>query len=74
MSEESKKNIKLLAPGSALAIKSGCRCPVLKNLHGRGAYQKRDGTPVFWYDSACPIHGQADDIDPGTELIEINLE
>lgn len=66
--------IKPFSPGSKDAIAAGCLCPVIDNCRGQGAYQKEDGTPVFWHNNACPIHGKAEDIDPQTVLTEIDLE
>jgi len=42
-------------PGSDDAIKLGCRCAIMDNNHGRGAYIV-DGNPVFWISGDCPIH------------------
>lgn len=44
-------------PGSKEAQEAGCRCPVLDNGFGRGAYLDKDGKPLFWYSCDCPIHG-----------------
>lgn len=43
-------------PGSPEAIELGCKCPVLDNRRGRGAYFDAFGQPVFWYSDACYIH------------------
>jgi len=43
-------------PGSDAAIGAGCRCPVLDNAHGRGAFVE-NGVPQFWRDPHCPLHG-----------------
>lgn len=43
-------------PGSREAVTSGCRCPVLDNHYGTGAYSK-DKVPQFWISEECPIHG-----------------
>lgn len=42
-------------PGSDEAIEAGCRCPVLDNRCGQGAYW--GGFPSFWINDKCPIHG-----------------
>ena len=42
-------------PGSDEAIKQGCRCAVLDNRHGKGAFDFPDGQ--FWINEECPIHG-----------------
>ena len=44
-------------PGSWEAIKMGCKCPVLDNEHGEGAYIDENGVPQFWIAEDCPIHG-----------------
>lgn len=49
-------------PGSDAAVVLGCRCAILDNNHGNGAYIV-NGEPVFWVDSGCPVHGT----DPNTE-------
>jgi len=51
-------------PGSDEALAAGCRCPVLDNAHGRGAYREPDGTPQFWINSDCPLHGAASPVEP----------
>lgn len=43
-------------PGSDAAIEAGCTCPVLDNNHGAGVGKGADGTPLFWYNSGCPVH------------------
>lgn len=43
-------------PGSDEAIEMGCRCAVLDNRHGLGAYNVEDG--VFWISGDCPLHGK----------------
>ena len=42
-------------PGSNEAIELGCRCPVMDNRYGAGAYIK-DNEPIFWYSLDCNIH------------------
>jgi hypothetical protein len=44
-------------PGSDDAIALGCKCPVLDNGHGRGAYIK-DGEWIFWYSTDCELHAK----------------
>lgn len=43
-------------PGSAEAIKKGCRCPVLDNNYGRGVPWGGEGAFMFWYTADCPVH------------------
>lgn len=62
---------KKFSPGSDSAIKAGCTCPIMDNCRGKGAYKKPDGTPVFWYNKECPIHGKAESVAPETILLEI---
>lgn len=50
-------------PGSKEAIDAGCKCPVLDNERGRGAYLGEDGKPVFWISELCPLHGKDLQID-----------
>jgi len=40
-------------PGSDEALARGCKCPVLDNHHGRGAYH-REG--LFFIAGGCPLH------------------
>lgn len=43
-------------PGSADALAQGCRCPVIDNHHGKGAYG--DGAKYGWIKHGdCPMHG-----------------
>lgn len=47
-------------PGSDAAREAGCRCPVLDNGHGKGAWGAalgEDGKPLFWISEGCPLHG-----------------
>lgn len=45
-------------PGSDEAISLGCTCLVLDNAHGKGnGYLKTDGSPMFWINADCPMHG-----------------
>lgn len=48
-------------PGNDEAIKQGCRCPVLDNCYGEGAYgcpvPALGDKPIFWINENCPIHG-----------------
>lgn len=45
-------------PGSDIAIAAGCKCPVIDNGHGTGAYNGDDGNPVFWVSEICPLHNE----------------
>ena len=41
-------------PGSDEAVSQGCKCPILDNAKGRGAW----GDPAtFWISPSCPLHG-----------------
>lgn len=44
-------------PGSDVAIKAGCRCPVSDNARGMGAWGTRGDEAVFWIKQDCPLHG-----------------
>ena len=46
-------------PGSDAARRLSCRCPVIDNNHGRGAYVDDDGEPIYWITDSCPLHGAA---------------
>ena len=49
-------------PGSPEAKAQGCKCPVIDNGHGSGAFIDPDsGDPLFWINSACPLHGVRED-------------
>lgn len=52
MSDELKPN-----PGSQEARDIGCTCPVLDNHYGEGAYNDKEGVPLFWIAEECPVHG-----------------
>jgi hypothetical protein len=41
-------------PGSDVAVKQGCTCPVLDNNRGKGFMI--NGTRMFWYSYNCPVH------------------
>lgn len=43
-------------PGSPEAIQHGCRCAVIDNCYGKGAFE-RNGEPVYWVSADCPLHG-----------------
>ena len=43
-------------PGSDEARELGCRCPVLDNAHGRGAWGTSGDDAVFWISETCPLH------------------
>jgi hypothetical protein len=45
-------------PGSPEAAALGCSCHAASNRHGAGSgHRHPDGTPMYWYDCTCPIHG-----------------
>lgn len=47
-----------MTPGSPEAIAAGCTCPRMDNANGAGSgYRAADGSPLFWIDETCPIHG-----------------
>ncbi len=48
------------SPGSDAARELGCRCPVLDNAHGRGAWGTSGDDAVFWTSETCPLHGWTD--------------
>lgn len=48
-------------PGSDEAVAQGCTCAVMDNGHGEGCGQfDKDGEPLFWINSGCPLHGKED--------------
>lgn len=47
-------------PGSAAALKEGCRCPVMDNYHGNGLYEDEHGKTVFIIMGNCPLHAKED--------------
>lgn len=48
-------------PGSAAAIAAGCRCAVRDNAAGNGylngGARDADGSPLFYVNDDCPLHG-----------------
>ena len=44
-------------PGSDEAVSKGCRCPILDNAKGRGAWGTSGDDAVFWIAPSCPLHG-----------------
>lgn len=61
MIEPNVDPFKFYPPGSDAAIEKFCRCPVLDNGHGKGAWggtKTSDGSPMFWISGDCPLHGQ----------------
>ena len=53
MAKKTKKKPGKPTPGSDLAIKQGCVCPVLDNEHGKG-YMGMSG--IFVQRAGCPVH------------------
>lgn len=53
-------------PGSDAARRRGCRCPVIDNNRGRGAYVNDEGEPIYWITESCPLHDAAVSL-PGDE-------
>ena len=47
---------KIPNPGSGEALEQGCKCAVLDNRHGKGAFDFGEG--VFWITEDCPLHGK----------------
>jgi hypothetical protein len=43
-------------PGFKDAVAKGCRCPVLDNARGRGAWGTSGPDAVFFINGACPLH------------------
>lgn len=45
-------------PGSMDALRLGCQCPMVDNNYGQGVKGEtnKDGSPVFWISSDCPVH------------------
>jgi hypothetical protein len=53
-------------PGSPEAVAAGCKCPVLDNSHGKGAFGGMlviDGEPAFYIAGNCPMHPLPDEED-----------
>lgn len=44
-------------PGSTVARTQGCKCPMIDNQYGLGAYMDMKGTPHYIIDPKCPMHG-----------------
>ena len=63
-------DVKKFSPGSPEAIDIGCKCPIMDNRHGAGAYFGENNEPIFWFNLDCPLHGGAKQIDPKTKLSE----
>ena len=53
-----RKNQDEFPPGSPEAIKAGCKCPILDNCYGKGAFME-DGVPQFWIIENCPLHTES---------------
>jgi hypothetical protein len=47
-------------PGSPEARARSCRCPIVDNHYGAGAYLNGDGQPQFWIAADCPLHATPD--------------
>ena len=51
-------------PGDKRSIEDGCLCPVFDNHNGDGSgYFDKNGEPVYWFYSQCPLHGDSENID-----------
>ncbi len=46
-------------PGSEEAVKMGCKCALIDNHYGKGI-PTGSGSPIFWVNADCPIHGSYD--------------
>lgn len=46
--------IKEFPPGSKKAQDKGCKCPVIDNHYGAGAY----GKGLYWIHEDCPLHSK----------------
>lgn len=44
-------------PGSADARARGCKCDMLRNAYGKGAFTTSNGRTRFVVASLCPLHG-----------------
>ena len=54
-------------PGSPAAVQDGCTCPQMDNHRGQGnGYVDSEGAPMYWYDLACPLHGNLESVPPET--------
>jgi hypothetical protein len=59
-------------PGSAEALRRGCRCPVLDNNHGKWPpFPADEGRPAGWYLSVlCPVHARFQRVVPEPYWLE----
>jgi hypothetical protein len=57
-------NQRIYPPGSEAALAAGCRCPVLDNGYGRGAYYNDNWEPQYWINGDCPLHGRIAESEP----------
>jgi hypothetical protein len=53
-----RKKVSVPNPGSPDAELQGCNCPILDNYHGAGCGKGEDGSPAFWINAECPMHGK----------------
>jgi hypothetical protein len=44
-------------PGTDLARRAGCRCDMIRNGYGRGAYVSGGGEVQYDVNPKCPLHG-----------------
>ncbi|MBV8781015.1 MAG: hypothetical protein JO353_06425 [Phycisphaerae bacterium] len=54
-------------PGSREAIAKGCKCPVIDNAHGRGAYGTEGSRAIFVQRFDCPLHGATSAVNEKTD-------
>jgi len=47
-------------PGSDNAVDAGCKCPVLDNGRGKGAFGFGGGSGSFWINGDCKLHSKKD--------------
>jgi len=45
-----------MTPGSPAAVAAGCKCPVMDNAHGRGAWGSEGPKAIFYITEGCPLH------------------
>jgi len=57
-------------PGSPEAVKQGCKCPILDNANGRGAYGSSGDDAVFWIAESCPLHANREPLDEMTRIAQ----
>lgn len=51
-------------PGSIEARSKGCKCPMMDNGYGQGAYTDAAGVTHFWISAECGMHREANETTP----------